>query len=168
MEKELANPCTTGELRLTHCLHYWKPTEKVVLYQNVFTSTVPTAWFELPSLSYMDFSENVLSGTIPDMENSPTLKYMFLNNNSFSGNLPQILPRSIMYVWLHYNSFTGEIPPNFGVGYNNLTELLLHCNDLSGSISTDLCGDQLEIQLEADCLNNESTTFVQCSCCRCY
>jgi Leucine-rich repeat (LRR) protein len=120
----------------------------------------------MPSLLYLDLSENSLSGTIPNLANSPSIAHLFLNNNSFWGSLPENLPPSVIDAWFQYNTFTGEIPPQFGVGFENLTELLLHGNGLSGELSSDLCDSG--IRLEADCLNDGSEKSIQCECCQCY
>jgi len=129
----------------------------------MLTSTIPTQLFELASLQYIDLSENNFTGNLKNMSLAPSLQYMYFTNNSLTGPLPSALPDSIKQAWFSSNLFSGSIPTDIGVGRENLTMLLIQNNLLEGTVPGLLCDQDLR-QLEADCFGNNSH-YVECSCC---
>ena len=55
---------------------------------------IPTSIFSLPRLTYLDLSENALSGDIPANFSSSTLRHLSLADNKISGTVPAALLKS--------------------------------------------------------------------------
>ncbi|KAI4330216.1 hypothetical protein MLD38_028517 [Melastoma candidum] len=90
----------------------------------------------LPHLTYLNLSNNVFNGTLPDafLDALPSLRTLDLYNNNLSGPLPPApLPRRLRHLHLGGNFFSGPIP----VGYSlcdSLEYLALSGNELTGTI----------------------------------
>ncbi|KAK4283011.1 hypothetical protein QN277_000016 [Acacia crassicarpa] len=87
-------------------------------------------------LSFLDISNNQLSGVLPDCWNNfEALVFLDVSNNSLFGKIPTSMGSLINIVSLHigFNNFSGEIP----LSMNKCTELVVFDvaqNDLSGLI----------------------------------
>lgn len=120
---------------------------------NFFSGTIPQSVFEAPEIRLIYFSNNTLTGTIPSDFSRPTLlRDLYLDGNGLTGTVPAIA--------------TGEL--------QDLNELLLHFNFLSGSMPASICdlvgnGGDLE-NLFADCggANPEIECQFNVCCTRCF
>lgn len=109
-----------------------------------------------------------LAGPLPDFSRLSTLASISATESGFSGTLPAELgyPGSPMLNMFYFNnSFSGEIPASWGQ-MNNMTELQVQFNSLSGLVPDSICvlrGDKLGI-LTADCSNCPSNSTCCTSC----
>ncbi|XP_010253778.1 PREDICTED: probably inactive leucine-rich repeat receptor-like protein kinase At2g25790 [Nelumbo nucifera] len=87
-------------------------------------------------LNFLDLSNNLLSGNIPDCwMNWPSPRVIKLVSNKLTGNLPISLGSLIGLQPLHLrnNSLTGELPSSLRI-YTELTTIDISGNELSGRI----------------------------------
>ena len=134
--------------------------ELFVADENRLTGKLPDEW-DAPNLSYLDLHSNKLTGMIPDsIWASPKLKSLILDSNELTGALPseKSSSNSFEYVWLQSNDLSGTIPELFGLGWVNLTGMILFENQLSGAVDTQCRGWSRLERLETDCT-------VSCQCC---
>ncbi|PWA95493.1 receptor like protein 52 [Artemisia annua] len=79
----------------------------------MFSENVPFDSFSLPSLYWLDLSNNQLSGTVPfESFSLPSLKYLHLSGNQLGGQIdvqtfPQLTNLAALY--LDHNNFSGEL-----------------------------------------------------------
>jgi Leucine-rich repeat (LRR) protein len=113
----------------------------IVLAVNDLTGAIPPQLFDQMDILYsVDFSHNMLSGSIPPgLGNAPKLQYCNLYGNSFTGTLPAALgnAKDLQFLFLYDNSITGSIPDSFG-GMAFLEQLYIDYNYLTGSIPASL------------------------------
>ena len=114
--------------------------KKFSIAYNRFTGEISEV-FDLPSLVFLDFSENgYLTGEIPaGLYNSENLKYLDLSGNDFEGIISSELGglRELKFLDLHSNDFYGKIPSQFGE-LQDLEILQLYYNDFGGEIPPQL------------------------------
>jgi len=114
--------------------------DKLQLWWNNLTGTIPTQIVNLTNLVDLSINNNAITGTLPDELGSLTkLEILNLNNNQFQGSIPSTLGnlQYLRYLILQSNRLTGSIPPELG-NLTNLTSLYLMGNGLSGSIPPEL------------------------------
>uniref|UniRef100_M4ESE9 Uncharacterized protein n=1 Tax=Brassica campestris TaxID=3711 RepID=M4ESE9_BRACM len=89
---------------------------------------------DFSSIQLMDFSNNHISGTIPQALPS-TIRNLSLSSNRFTGNIPFTLsfPSDLSELSLGNNLLSGEIPDNFQQ-LSKLTKLDLSSNVLEGRL----------------------------------
>ncbi|KAL3533535.1 hypothetical protein ACH5RR_007056 [Cinchona calisaya] len=117
-----------------------------------------------PNLGYLDLSDNMLSGVLPDCLDKSMIIYLNLANNNFSGKIPNSigsldmiktlqlrnnsfteLPQSFRncinldFLDLGQNKFFGNIPAWLGESLSALVVLSLRGNRFNGSIPSNLC-----------------------------
>lgn len=119
--------------------------ESVDFSNNQLTGTIPSTWFALPRIKSIRLEGNSLEGTLPqNFDNAPLLEILLLQKNTLSGTVPTI-----------------------GVSrLQDLRELQLFDNQLSGSIPESVCtlvADAALSQLSADC--GGSNPQIDCPCC---
>ncbi|XAR50277.1 Non-specific serine/threonine protein kinase [Bertholletia excelsa] len=115
---------------------------------------------DLSFLTKLSFSNNSISGPLPDLSNLPHLQFVLLSRNRFSGPIPlhYIHLRSLTELELQDNSLNGSIPPFnqptltlFNVSYNHLegpippTPVLQRFPKSSFDHNLNLCGYLLAI-----------------------
>ena len=94
----------------------------------------------MKSLSFLDLSENRLSGLVPsEIGNCTELQLLNLSNNTLGGNLPSSLASltKLQVLDVSVNKFVGKIPDNLGE-LASLNRLILGENSLSGPIPSSL------------------------------
>ncbi|GMN25996.1 hypothetical protein TIFTF001_001141 [Ficus carica] len=90
-------------------------------------------------ITLIDFSNNSLSGELPDWFLG-NLRALQLRNNKFSGELPASwFFRNLQVLDLGENEISGPVPQWIGDGFPNLIVLSLRSNNFSGSIPSNLC-----------------------------
>ncbi|KAL3569234.1 hypothetical protein D5086_029124 [Populus alba] len=86
-------------------------------------------------LEKIDFSQNQLRGSIPNLVNLTRLKSLILRQNHLSGPIPPTLGKlkALEMLSLSNNMLSGQIPKELGT-LLNLTALYLNSNNLSGGL----------------------------------
>jgi hypothetical protein len=102
---------------------------------NSITGSIPDVFSQNATvLTYVDFTDNQLTGTVPgSLITLPALEYILVGSNALSGSLPDFsgLGTSLT-VDLSDNKFSGSIGSSFnGTTFPRLT---LRSNELSGDI----------------------------------
>jgi len=155
---------------------------------NQFSGEMPAYLLRFPDMVYWDAGFNKFEGTLPQdiPEQMPDLQVFFAENNKFSGTLPANLGTlDLKNVHLDDNDFTGTIPSSIGDPPNLKTLLLhgnmftgsiplslpkelkdatFHYNDLTGSVSNDICENMYAGALNSISVDCETVT---CECCIC-
>lgn len=105
-----------------------------------FTGTIPDSIQYLSSLTKLDFGDNQLTGTIPNVlyNNLTSLEYLFLHSNQFIGTISndgigQL--SSLRRLYLGNNRFSGTLPDNIGLA-KEMRYLNMYNNTFSGRIPT--------------------------------
>ncbi|KAJ7949604.1 putative Leucine-rich receptor-like kinase family protein [Quillaja saponaria] len=137
--------------------------------------------------SFLDLSNNLLSGTLPDCwKGFKELRVMILENNNFSGHIPTSIGslqqiqtlqlsknifsgeiqtlkecKDLKFIDLGDNKLDGEIPAWIGQHLPNLIVLRLRSNKLYGSIPITLC-NLSALQILDLSLNNISGKIPYC------
>ncbi|KAM3318746.1 hypothetical protein ACQJBY_036109 [Aegilops geniculata] len=106
-------------------------------------------WFynAFSKVTYMDISNNRISGALPKELGNMSLVYLFAGSNNISGRIPQ-LPRNLSTLDISGNSLSGPLPSDFGVP--SLTWIDLSSNYISGQIPVSLCELDLYILILAN------------------
>ncbi|KAL4574956.1 hypothetical protein LXL04_021796 [Taraxacum kok-saghyz] len=135
------------------------------LQDNSFNESIPRSLCKRTDLVYLDFSNNRLTGTLPDcLKNLQYLESIVVSSNQLSGVIPSFKDLlSLRRLNLHDNNFVGKLPRELGnlprlsildVGENKLSGnipgwigeklkrlvvLRLHKNNFTGRIPESLC-----------------------------
>ncbi|XP_042502882.1 phytosulfokine receptor 1-like [Macadamia integrifolia] len=110
------------------------------LSHNFFKGTVPSNLFHLQNLKVLDLSYNDFSGVLPLETDLPSLEYLDISENMFEGDIgPGICNNStrIQVLNLSMNFFYGNFPLGFG-NCTSLQHLSLNSNNLSGGLPQDM------------------------------
>ncbi|KAF5740464.1 putative Serine/threonine-protein kinase bri1 [Tripterygium wilfordii] len=98
------------------------------------SGTIPKWFWELDLLlDRLDFSNNQLTGRLPNTIRFNHQGIVFLNSNLFTGPMP-LLSSNVTSLHLDNNLFSGPIPTDFGQRMPILADLDLSFNSLNGSI----------------------------------
>ncbi len=129
------------------------------LHGKSLAGAVPVEIKDLTELTYLDLSDNALTGNLPPMGTLTKLIVLDLSINKLTGSLPADITSStsLAYLSMGQNKFTGALPAQYSsltalsvldLGINNLTDAIptswsaltklryfyLYGNTLSGSI----------------------------------
>ncbi|MCO5604141.1 hypothetical protein L7F22_058301 [Adiantum nelumboides] len=102
---------------------------------NAVSGPIPTQLASLQMLLLIDLSDNVFSGSIPDLSGCVTLQTLSLSKNDLSGPIPSSLGGlgNLVSLNVSHNSLQGTIPAELG-NLTLLQSLDLSFNKLSGNI----------------------------------
>jgi EIX receptor 1/2 len=114
------------------------------LSDNLFSGELPNCWGNMMYLTLFNLANNNFSGRIPDSICSSKgydLQTLHLQNNNFIGGLPKSLVTcsSLKLLDLGENRLSGRIPTWIGTNLPNLIVLRLPSNLFMGCIPLQLC-----------------------------
>ncbi|KAM3253656.1 hypothetical protein ACQJBY_047635 [Aegilops geniculata] len=106
-------------------------------------------WYTFSMTTYLDISNNKISGSLPAHLDGMALGELYLSSNRLTGPIPSLLV-NITMLDISNNNFSGVIPSNFEA--SQLRILLIHSNGIGGYIPESIC--KLEQLLYLDLSNN--------------
>ncbi|TKV99628.1 hypothetical protein SEVIR_8G056549v4 [Setaria viridis] len=115
----------------------WQRSIKVLDISNatIYDNVPDWLWVIVSNASYLNMSNNLLSGTLPASLEMLAAGMIDLSSNRFAGPVPRF-PRKVGYLDLSRNNLSGTLP-DFGAMV--LFTLALYNNSISGSIPFSLC-----------------------------
>ncbi|XP_048422118.1 receptor-like protein EIX2 [Pyrus x bretschneideri] len=134
------------------------------LSSNHLHGELPDYWTHFKNLLVLDLSDNHFLGRIPaTMGSLSSIQTLNLNNNGLVGELPSSLKNctSLVVFDVGENKLSGLIPEWLGVGFPNLTILILRSNHFYGSIPSQLC-NMGSIQILDFSINSISGSIPKC------
>ena len=140
---------------------------------NNFTGTLVDAFGGFDMLDTLDLGQNKFSGTVPaTIFSVPSLRLLYLSSNKLTGNIPANFGNAskLRDLYLNDNQLEGQIPPILAGQLQNLTELLVQSNALTGTMPVSVCtltedGSGVLEDLWSDCQLVDGAAEVSCSCC---
>ncbi|KAJ7970131.1 Leucine-rich repeat receptor protein kinase [Quillaja saponaria] len=134
------------------------------LSDNMLSGEIPNCQMKCQGLSILNLANNNLSGKIPSSIGTLSkLELLDLRDNSLSGELPSSLERCklLELIDLGNNKFSGEIPYWIGESLSHLNFLILRSNEFYGEIPLQMC--QLsKIKILDLSINNISGIIPEC------
>lgn len=108
---------------------------------NHLTGQLPDCWNRLRWLSILDISDNEFSGNIPSLMSSLlVVRHLILRNNHFSGQLPSMKNcTNLVMLDVAQNELVGPIPLWIDSNLHQLQVLSLRKNHFHGSLPLYLC-----------------------------
>ncbi|CAO2838725.1 unnamed protein product [Amaranthus hypochondriacus] len=112
------------------------------LSNNLFSGQLPDCWNFFDQLTSLYMDNNHISGNLPaSMSALTNLQALHLRNNSLSANILTPLEKctSLVILDLAYNSLSGYISPVICNNLQNLGVLILRSNNFFGYLPSSLC-----------------------------
>ncbi|XP_073124290.1 receptor-like protein EIX2 [Henckelia pumila] len=136
------------------------------LSENMLSGKLPECFASFEKLEFLNLANNNLSGTIPYSFGSlHALRWLGLRNNSVSGRIPRSLSNcsNLQILDLGENRLIGNIPAWIGRSFRKIVVLRLCSNEFIGSIPSSLCG-LAKLQILDLSSNNVSGAIPKCIC----
>ncbi|KAJ0042372.1 hypothetical protein Pint_17595 [Pistacia integerrima] len=133
------------------------------LSNNLLSGMLPDCWIELEELVVLNLANNGFSGKIPpSMGSLHNIQTLRLSNNNFFGELPNLSNCTQLKILdLQDNALSGKIPEWIGESLPSLLVLSLESNRFNGNIPFQLCR-LANIQILDLSLNNISGSIPKC------
>jgi Leucine-rich repeat (LRR) protein len=151
----------TGDMQNLPRLKYF-----IVPYNYLSGSLNENIFRNCSSLTYLDLSNNYFIGSLPKaISYLPSLDQLYMFQNFFSGNIPQEIGniRKLIVLSIFSNRFTGTVPLDSISKLQDLQEILIQDNTLSGPIQN-LFNLASQKSLESiDASNNQFTGTIPTS-----
>ncbi|KAJ4842847.1 hypothetical protein Tsubulata_041419 [Turnera subulata] len=112
------------------------------LSNNHLSGELPDCWFNWKKLAILNLQNNFFSGRIPASFGSLVrIQALHLSNNSFSGELPAALRfcQDLDIIDIGENQISGRLPTWLGESLSKLIVVRLRSNHLHGTIPFQLC-----------------------------
>jgi len=106
--------------------------------ENMFTGTLPASIFDVPTVEILYFYSNAITGSIPpNYGNPPNLRDLYIQENSIFGTVPAIQPNQLQLFTefrLEFNEIEGTMPASVCAlrGSDNETDLVTLVSDCGG------------------------------------
>ncbi|WOH01991.1 hypothetical protein DCAR_0521378 [Daucus carota subsp. sativus] len=110
---------------------------EIDLSQSNFSGRIPQSMAKLTQLVRLNFAYNKFSGIIPSFGKFKNLTYVDLSNNQLSGPIPSTHFEgldNLVHIDLSFNIFSGSIP-SYLFAFPSLQNFLLHFNHFDGILS---------------------------------
>lgn len=113
------------------------------VHQNILSSSIPVGFSNMLNVTELLFDQNCFTGSIPSWTNLPMITYIDLSSNLLNGTIPDTIGSltSLANLWIANNFFTGTLPRSL-LNLRNLQALVVANNSLGGTIPSDI--DRLE------------------------
>ncbi|CAA0839232.1 Leucine-rich repeat (LRR) family protein [Striga hermonthica] len=112
--------------------------EEMCLDRNNLTGTVPSSLNSLANLKRLEIQGNRLGGEFPDLGRLGSLSFLDASDNAISGGLPASLPPALVEIAMRNNQLEGNIPAGLVAHSAFLQVMDLSHNQLTGSIPAGL------------------------------
>ncbi|KAL6989215.1 hypothetical protein U1Q18_014967 [Sarracenia purpurea var. burkii] len=111
------------------------------LSNNLLSGELPDCWAQFKVLYVISLAYNNLSGEVPSSTGSlPQIEALQLRSNNFSGKFPPLEGCTLLKIIdLGGNRLTGEVPSWIGRNLTSLIVLSLRSNEFNGSIPQLIC-----------------------------
>lgn len=114
----------------------------MIVNNNFFSGQIPNVFEGIASLDFIDVSNCNFFGTIPETIFAvSSLRIAYLSNNTLTGTIPPSYanPLQLRDLFLDGNGLTGPVPEIADGQLQQLNELLLQFNFLTGSMPASVC-----------------------------
>ncbi|KAG5241177.1 LRR receptor serine/threonine-protein kinase [Salix suchowensis] len=108
--------------------------EELYLDNNNLQGNIPASFNGLVSLKRLEVQSNKLDGEFPVLGSLKNLSFLDASENAVSGNVPLTLPESLVQISMRNNSLQGKLHPQSFKNLAFLQVLDLSHNNLSGSV----------------------------------
>ncbi|KAK9066860.1 hypothetical protein SSX86_014183 [Deinandra increscens subsp. villosa] len=112
--------------------------EELFLDNNNFHGPISQTFNYLRNLNRLELQGNQLSGEFPELSQLSNLSFVDVSNNAISGYLPASLPGNLVDLTIRNCSLQGNIPASLVNGSVYLQVLDLSYNNLTGSLPPEL------------------------------
>ncbi|GER40385.1 leucine-rich repeat receptor-like protein kinase family protein [Striga asiatica] len=112
--------------------------EEMCLDRNNLTGTVPSSLNGLANLKRLEIQGNRLGAEFPDLSRLGELSFLDASDNAISGGIPAALPPSLVEIAMRNNQLQGNIPAGLVANSAFLQVMDLSHNKLAGSIPASL------------------------------
>ena len=152
-----------------------KTLQRLELWANSLTGTLPSAIAALSNLQTLDIADNEIEGTIPAwLTTMQNLEVVNLFTNSLTGSLPVKIGKltNLIALDVSLNQLTGTVPPALlriaslemlGFNENVFTGPLLNYGLIPGLKTLDLSGNRFTGQIPSGFANLRLVTFLDVS-----
>mmetsp|Transcript_3166 Transcript_3166/g.6212 ORF Transcript_3166/g.6212 Transcript_3166/m.6212 type:complete len:152 (+) Transcript_3166:170-625(+) len=137
------------------------------------TGTIPSTIGGNENLIFLDISNNKIEGTIPsEIFDISALEIAYIGNNTLTGPIPENYyePDNLRELWVDGNELSGSVPDVPEGKFEQLEELILNKNLLTGAVPESICNLRDDangkiISLHSDCAQPPSPPQIECECC---
>ncbi|MCL7035626.1 hypothetical protein MKW94_004321 [Papaver nudicaule] len=109
--------------------------EELYLDNNHLQGSIPVNFNNLVSLKRLGLHQNKLNGWIPNLSALKNLVFIDVSNNLISGRIPETLPSTLVQILMRNNYLTGTLPVSLS-HMGSLQVIDLSHNLLSGTVSS--------------------------------